>query len=81
MPSSTWRQDYGEAIKGAAQECAVGSWIFQPRIKSQSMKNSSPTNVIDMNPRLVFGKRYGLKLSVTQPSPLITNITPRIHGM
>ena len=68
-------------VQAPAQECAVGSWIFQPLIKSQNMKTSSPKNVIKRNPRWAFGKRYGLKLSVTQPNPSITSKIPNILGM
>ncbi len=59
----------------------AGSRIFQPLIKSQSMKNNSPRNVTKRNPRWAFGNRYGLELSIIQPNPSITNKIPNILGM
>jgi hypothetical protein len=45
------------------------------------MKNSSPRNAIKRYPRWAFGKRYGLRLLVTQPNPSTTNKIPNILGI
>ncbi len=49
--------DFINSLKGCAQtqDCAPGSRIFHPLIRSQSMKTSSPKNVIKRNPRWAFG--------------------------
>jgi hypothetical protein len=43
------------AFEAAALYCAIGSWIFHPRIKSQSGRSSSTNDSGKKNPRFAFG--------------------------
>lgn len=59
-PATGW-QRIGEQTVGTEnriqglEDHAAGSRIFHPRIRSQSMKNNSPKNVIKSNPRRAWG--------------------------